>query len=82
MFELENGNLVELTRSTWRQIKEIALLDFDGSLELFNASWREYRNYLNGSIDNPDCQLDVNEWIEQIASVKVNDPKSKFYIYG
>lgn len=55
---------------------------FYGSTRLFNACWRQYREYLNGSIDEPTSDADVVGWLEQIAADKVNDPKSRFYIYG
>ena len=55
---------------------------FDGTNDLFNACWKQYREYLKGSIDNPTCQEDIDAWLDTIASEKVNNPKSKFYIYG
>ena len=55
---------------------------FRGSLALFTACWRQYRTWLNGAIDGPTCDSDVLEWLDQIASEKVNNPKSRFFIYG
>lgn len=55
---------------------------FDGSLALFTSCWNEYRRMLKGSIDDPTCDADVNDWLGNIASGKVNNPRSKFYIYG
>ncbi len=52
---------------------------FRGSLALKRACWRQY---LNGAIDDPTCDQDVMDWLENIASERVNNPKSRFYIYG
>ena len=49
---------------------------------LFGAAWRQYRAWLNGAIDDPKCDQDVLDWLEQIISAKVNNPRSQFYIYG
>lgn len=62
--------------------KAISRKNFEGSNQLFESCWRKYLSYLNGSIDNPDCQENIDSWLETIASEKVNDSKSKFYIYG
>ena len=56
--------------------------DFDGSPALFRACWNTYKGYLLGSIDSPKCDMDVTDWLETIASEKVNNPRSVFYIYG
>ena len=56
--------------------------NFDGSNRLFNACWRQYISWLKGSIDDPTTQEDINNWLDQIASEKVNNSKSIFYIYG
>lgn len=55
---------------------------FDGSDRLFAACWRQYREYLNGGIDDPSCDADVIDWLDALASEKVNNPRSTFYIYG
>ena len=55
---------------------------FDGSGRLFNACWSKYLGYLNGAIDMPECGLDIDDWLENIASEKVNNPNSVFYMYG
>lgn len=49
---------------------------------LFSACWRQYCAYLRSAIDNPHSDSDVLDWLDSIASEKVNNPKSKFYIYG
>lgn len=54
----------------------------DTSDNLFNNAWKEYIRYLNGSIDNPNDEEDIYNWIDNIISEKVNNPKSKYYIYG
>ena len=47
------------------------------SESLFNAAWRVILNFEKGSeID------DLQGLYDTIVSEKVNDPKSKFYIYG
>lgn len=55
---------------------------FDGSRCLFNACWEQYREWLRDAIDGPTCDADVMEWLEQSANEKVNNPRSRFYIYG
>jgi hypothetical protein len=64
--------------------EKIYLKHFKGnsSIELFKSAWAEYIGYLRGAIDDPDDESDIVNWIEQIISAKVNNPKSKFYIYG
>jgi len=55
---------------------------FDGGRELFSACWRQYRTYLNGAIDDPRDDRDVLHWLDEIASERVNDCKSRFFIRG
>ena len=55
---------------------------FDGSNRLFEACWKDYVGYLEGSIDDPEDIEDVMDWLDSIASEKVNDWNSPFYIYG
>lgn len=62
--------------------KTTARKHFSGSRALFDACWRKYMQYLNGAIDDQKSQKDVDDWLEQIASEKVNNSKSRFYIYG
>jgi hypothetical protein len=52
-----------------------------GSDAFRRACWRTYLGYLRGT-DDPQSDSDVLGWLENIASEKVNNPKSKFYIYG
>lgn len=66
----------------FKPAKTAARKNFDGSSNLFEACWQLYRKYLRGAIDNPSNQADVDSWLEQIASEKVNNPRSSFYIYG
>ena len=56
--------------------------NFEGSDRLFNACWGQYIFWLQGAIDNPSCDYDVENWLDQIASEKVNDSRSSFYLYG
>ena len=55
---------------------------FDGSDALFSACWRQYRRLLASDIDNPTCDDDVLQWLDELASERVNDGRSPFYIYG
>lgn len=55
---------------------------FDGSDELFASCWSHYRSLLTGSIDGPKTDDDVMRWLDEIASLKVNDPGSRFFIHG
>ena len=55
---------------------------FDGGDRLFACAWRTYKRYLNSDIDNPRSDADVLEWLELIASERVNNSDSSFYIYG
>lgn len=49
---------------------------------LFNYAWKKYRHYLNGYIDGPKTEKDIVDWLESIISEIVNNPRSKFHIYG
>ena len=71
-----------LMKSKYKVSKAEAREAFDGSLGLFEACWRQYREYLRGAIDYPESLNDVSDWLDQIASEKVNDSTSRFYIYG
>jgi hypothetical protein len=69
----------------WKGIRRVArsrFLKAGSSERLFDACWRQYRLYIRGSIDDPKSIADVMNWLEAIASEKVNDSKSSFYIYG
>jgi hypothetical protein len=56
---------------------------FEGSKDLFEACWKQYRALLlEGVLDHPETLTDVLAQLDDIASYKVNNPKSKFYIYG
>ena len=50
--------------------------------KLFNCAWRKYQHYLQGSIDNPKTEADIVDWLGAIISEIVNNPRSKFHIYG
>lgn len=55
---------------------------FDGSNEFFEACWRKYLKYCGGfdiDVTNVD---EVSEVLETIAAEMVNNPKSRYYIYG
>lgn len=49
---------------------------------LFRACWAHYRRLLANAIDFPNSDDDVVSWLDSIASEKVNNPRSTFYIYG
>lgn len=49
---------------------------------LFNACYRQLRQWIRyGAIDTPDLYA-AQEWIEQLIAERVNNPRSSFYIYG
>ena len=53
--------------------------DFDGSEALFNACWRQLKKEVyTGSMPEDE----VSAWLEAFAAERVNNPKSRFYIYG
>jgi len=54
----------------------------DDSERLFTSCWRKYTYYLKGSIDDPKSDSDVLNWLNSIASEKVNNSRSRFYITG
>ena len=65
-----------------RQFRRAAEIHFTGSLRLFRSCWRDYHALLAGGWDEPTSQLDVDQALDQIATEKVNNPRSSFYIYG
>lgn len=82
MYTTTKGNKVELTAKLWRGIKRVACRRFDGSAELFNSCWSKYKRDILPGTDNPQNISDVMQWLDTIAAEKVNDSKSRFYIYG
>ena len=55
---------------------------FNGSNALFVACWRKYLKY-RFSLDIDTTNVDeVSEVLETFAAEMVNNPKSKYYIYG
>jgi hypothetical protein len=82
MYTTIKGNALELNKAGWPKIRKCALKRFEGSKRLFEACWKQYRNYVKSSIDNPESISDVMDWLNNIASEKVNNPNSQFYIYG
>jgi hypothetical protein len=77
-----SGKQKELTPKLWKGIRRLASKRFDGTTRLFDACWKQYREYVNGSIDDPKNIDDVTNWLDSIASEKVNNSASSFYIYG
>jgi hypothetical protein len=55
---------------------------FGGSDRLFAACWQTYRIMLQESIDYPQDDEAVIEWLDTIAADKVNDDTSSFWMYG
>ena len=55
---------------------------FDGSERLFNNCWRELAADISNGLNEFDDDNDVLRVLDEIASIKVNNPKSKFYMYG
>jgi len=82
MYTTTKGTQWELTPKAWKAIKKCAAKRFDGSGALFDACWNQYKQWLNGAIDSPENISDVMNWLDNIASEKVNNPRSRFYIYG
>ena len=55
---------------------------FDGSERLFNNCWREFLTVINNGLTTFNDDNDVLRVLDEIASTRVNNPKSKFYMYG
>lgn len=50
---------------------------FRGSTALFNACWKQYLR------DSDDTDInDVMDYLDELASSRVNNSASRFYIYG
>lgn len=67
-----NGRYVLQPARTYRTMVRM-------SDRLFRACWRDYRRM---SIDAPRCDADVVAWLDLIATEKVNNSRSTFYIHG
>ncbi len=52
---------------------------FNGSRELFNACWRQLKRDVYTESMPAD---EISAWLEALAAERVNNPRSKFYIYG
>ena len=50
--------------------------EFEGSDRLFRACWRMLAQF------SPTDDVNVMEILDSVASEKVNNPRSSFYIYG
>ncbi len=65
------------------EIKRAARRSFTGSPALFEACWRQLLQWTRqGAIDDPQDPDAALDWLEQIAAEKVNNPNSRFHIYG
>jgi hypothetical protein len=73
-------------RERWKSIswtKKDYARGFDGSVDLFNACWRKLRNLAKSSVNlDWNNNKEVESWLETLASELVNEPTSRFYIYG
>lgn len=76
------GKTLPLTPKLWAGIERKARQRFDGSRDLFDECWKEYLGFVAGGTDDPENIDDVMGWLDSIASEKVNDSESDFYIYG
>ena len=66
-----------------RTQKQTARRAFRGSDRLFNACWNQLLGFCRqGAINWPTDQAELDNWLDSIASEKVNNPKSRFYICG
>jgi hypothetical protein len=54
----------------------------EDSPRLFNACWNVYRGFLRITINTPTSDAVVMDWLDTIATAKVNNPASTFYLYG
>lgn len=53
------------------------------SERLFNACWQQLVRFSQqGAINWPATVEELDGWLDSIAAEKVNNPRSKFYIYG
>ena len=69
--------MTETTATKTRSLKSELRKTFDGSDDLFNACWRRVgRSIAEGYFDDPADALD------QTANELVNDPDSRFFIFG
>ena len=56
---------------------------FEGSQGLFNYCWRKWREYVRASGNGVTTAAeDVLMFLNDVASEQVNNPKSKYYLYG
>lgn len=63
--------------------KSEARKKFRGSNSLFNACWNQLNSWIRcGAVDMHESHDSTMEFLDAIAAEKVNNPKSKFYIYG
>jgi hypothetical protein len=73
-------------KERWKSIrmtKQDYAKSFDGSVDLFNAVWRKFIAYQSAT-GEPDINenIEVERLLESITSELVNNPSSRFYIYG
>ena len=66
----------------WRGIKRLAQQRFEGSPKLFTSCWKVYKGWLAQEVNSPGCIGDVLKDLDQIASKKVNNSRSLFYMHG
>jgi hypothetical protein len=72
-------------KERWKSIrmtKEDYWKSFEGSRDLFDECWKMLRREAKHTEIDFNENLDIEQRLENFASDKVNDPRSRFYIYG
>jgi hypothetical protein len=72
-------------KERWKSIrmtKEDYWKSFEGSRDLFDECWKMLRCEAKHTEIDFNENLDIEQRLENFASDKVNDPRSRFYIYG
>jgi hypothetical protein len=72
-------------KERWKSIrmtKEDYWKSFEGSRDLFDECWKMLRREAKHTEIDFNENLDIEQRLKNFASDKVNDPRSRFYIYG
>jgi hypothetical protein len=64
-----------------RHLKAQCRRQFDGSNELFAACWRQWLRDGQWTYANPSVKF-IAKYLDDVASEKVNNSRSVFYLYG
>lgn len=62
--------------------KKEARKKFEGSNNLFDVCWKDMLSLIRDGMEEPESEEETMRVLDDIASQKVNSPRSKFYIYG